>query len=193
LTVADFEGLFAKYKAEDVASLRGDLTNSAIAYKDELQKIVFNNYEKFIESSRDIEGTEKEVEELGVLLQDIKRNIREMSKLDLHMDKDDIMRPIKTLIPPNDYISTLDVALIKQDLDEAVRLCEKAGGDQLGRQSFIARERLVRSLILNCMYGNHPEEKEKEYIDLMTRLESREVARDIYLDGKSSVIKSRIK
>jgi hypothetical protein len=92
---------------------------------------------------RDIEVTEKEVEELGLLLQDMKKGIRDMAKLELHMDKDDLLRPLVHLVPPNDFISTLDVALIKQDLEEAVRLCEKAAPDQVGREAFTSRYVLV--------------------------------------------------
>jgi hypothetical protein len=49
---SDFEKLFIKYDSEVVNGLRGDLVSNAENYRDQLQAIVFNNYEKFIESSR---------------------------------------------------------------------------------------------------------------------------------------------
>ncbi len=52
---------------------------------------------------------------------------------------DELVRPRITLIPPNDYLSTIDVAIVQQDLEEAVKLCERAKLDTLARDEFLAR------------------------------------------------------
>ncbi|KAL0478163.1 exocyst complex component 8 [Acrasis kona] len=190
--IGDIEFGSEDFKPHAFNTYRSELQEAATSFKNQLQEIVYENYEKFIESSRDIEGTEKEVEELGVLLNDLRRSIREMSKLELTMEKDDLIRPRIIHAQPNDYLSILDVAIIKQNFEEAIHLLDKVKMDQVNIIDYQARKHLIKSLLLKLLYSSHPDYKEKEIVTYLTRLESKEVARDIYLDGKSNVLRSGI-